>query len=80
VPLAPGATITVSVASDTYDVEIIDATNTDCYVAAYDLCETDDQWDLDNTFFNTCASSPRVVAPKPPTHATLTRLRSVSLE
>jgi len=58
VPLAPGDSITVSVACDTYDVEIIDATNTDCYVAAYNLCGTDDQWDLDDTFFNTCASSP----------------------
>jgi hypothetical protein len=79
-PLPPGTTITVSVACDTYDVEIIDATNTDCFVAAYDLCGTDDQWDLDDAFFNTCATSPRVEAPKSPTHATPMRLRSVSLE
>lgn len=78
VPLAPGDTITVSVACDTYDVEIIDETGTDCYVAGYDLCGTNDQWDLDNTFFDTCASSPRVVAPKVSTHVTPTGLRSVS--
>ena len=67
IPLDPGDFITVSVSCDTYDVEIIDETGTDCFISDYDLCGTDDAWDLTNAFFDECASSePRtpVSAPK----------------
>jgi hypothetical protein len=65
VPLENGDTITISVTCDTYDVEIIDETGTDCYVAGYNLCGTDDEWDLDDAFFATCADSPRTSTTKP---------------
>ena|ERR1700733_15345533 len=70
VPLDNGDTITVSVTCDDYDVEIIDATGTDCYISEYSLCGTDDTWDLTDSFFDGCASTePRtpVAAPKLPT-------------
>jgi hypothetical protein len=70
VPLDNGDMITVSVTCDDYDVEIIDATGTDCYISEYSLCGTDDTWDLTDSFFETCASTePRtpVKAPKLPT-------------
>jgi hypothetical protein len=70
VPLDNGDSITVSVTCDDYDVEIIDATGTDCYISEYSLCGTDDTWDLTDAFFDGCASTePRtpVAAPKVPT-------------
>ncbi len=70
VPLDNGDMITVSVTCDDYDVEIIDATGTDCFISEYSLCGTDDTWDLTDSFFDTCADSePRtpVKAPKIPT-------------
>src|ERR1700689_57085 len=40
VPLDNGDMIPVSVTCDDYDVEIIDATGTDCYISEYSLCGT----------------------------------------
>ena len=68
--LDPGVQITVSVQCEAYDVEIIDATGTDCYVLNYSLCGTDDIWILDNTFFNTCSSTPRKAPAAPAAAAT----------
>jgi hypothetical protein len=57
VPLDNGDSITVSLECDSYDVEIIDATGTDCYISDYSLCGTDDEWDLTDSFFDECAST-----------------------
>jgi hypothetical protein len=57
VALSPGDDITVSVTCDDYDIEIIDATGTDCYISEYSLCGTDDEWDLTDSFFDSCAST-----------------------
>ena len=54
VPLGANESITVSVNCDTYDIEIIDDFPTDCKISSYDLCGTDDQFLLDDTFFATC--------------------------
>ncbi len=66
IPLDNGDSITVSVQCDSYDVEIIDATGTDCFISEYSLCGTDDEWDLTDSFFDGCASTePRTPVPAP---------------
>ena len=54
VPLGANDSLTVSVSCDTYDVEIVDDFPTDCKISNYDLCGTDDELLLDDTFFATC--------------------------
>jgi len=70
IPLQPGETITVSVECDNYDITVADPTET-CEVGNYALCGGDNEFILDNTFFDTCAAG-RVGTPalQPKTSAT----------
>jgi hypothetical protein len=72
-PMNPGDSILISVQCDAYDVEIIDQINTYCYVPSYSLCGTNDTWLLDDVFFATCSSTPRVAAPQGPAGSAATR-------
>jgi|HubBroStandDraft_6_1064221.scaffolds.fasta_scaffold527126_2 hypothetical protein len=59
IPLDNGDSITISVECDSYDIEIID-TVSDCYISAYSLCGTDDEWDITDSFIEECsATEPR---------------------
>jgi hypothetical protein len=75
VPLSndPGDnSITVSVTCDDYDIEIVDP-ESDCYIAEYSLCGTDDEWDITDSFFAGCSptepDAANLPAPKSTTSA-----------
>ena len=54
--LTPGDTLTISVACDTYDIQLTDETNTTCVLDSVNVCGSDATWQITETDLNNCAS------------------------
>jgi hypothetical protein len=53
-----GDSITIIVECGTYDVLVVDDTETDCILGNLDLCFDDSEWVIDNATLDTCAFNP----------------------
>ncbi|HEY4241245.1 MAG TPA: hypothetical protein VGM88_15590 [Kofleriaceae bacterium] len=60
--LQNGDSITIEVTCDSYDVEVVDSDGFDCVAPDFDLCGTDDELDVDESF---CTFSDRKVPMQP---------------
>jgi hypothetical protein len=66
IPLQPGESITVQVVCGTYDIVVTDPTTGagGCDAGAFDLCASNDEFIIDDAFFNDCLA-PRKSMPTP---------------
>ena len=53
-----GDSITIAVECGTYDVLVVDDTETECILGNLDLCFEDSEWVIDNVTLDTCAFNP----------------------
>src|SRR5262245_61675896 len=56
--LRPQESITIVVDCGTYDVLVVDDTDTECILGNLDLCFEDTDWVIDNVVLDTCAFNP----------------------
>lgn len=52
--LAPGGSVQVMITCGTYDLELVAASGSDCYIENFDLCANADTWIINDGFVLGC--------------------------